>query len=112
MKIFNSTGRWYESNINDDEIDIKQSDEKQREIFLAKFKFPETGLILYEPLVLTIPQELLFGVIIDGRFQVGHFLGGGWTGSVRSGKQIKFLNKHQSIYYLIVFHFYDTQQSI
>lgn len=84
MKIFNSTGRWYESNFDDDYIG--RSNEQQRESFLAKFKFPETGLILYEPLVLTIPKDALSGVIIDGRFQVGDFLGGGWTGSVRSGK--------------------------
>lgn len=66
-----------------------QTDE-QRESFLSKFYIPEKSLAIYRPFKLVIPQEALLGVVIDGRYQVGEFLGGGFTGSVRSGKNTNF----------------------
>lgn len=32
-----------------------------------------------------VSEELLSGMIINGRFEVGEFLGGGYTGFVRNG---------------------------
>lgn len=32
-----------------------------------------------------VSEELLSGMIINGRFEVGDFLGGGYTGFVRNG---------------------------
>ena len=33
-----------------------------------------------------VPEELLSGMTINGRFKIGDFLGGGYTGFVRNGK--------------------------
>lgn len=54
----------------------------------------ETSLAVVDELKWIIPEEYLWGVIIDGRFQVRDRLGGGSTEFVRSG------NKSQCISFL------------
>lgn len=43
-----------------------------------------------------VPEEFLSGMIIKGRFKVGDFLGGGYTGFVRNG----MWNRHFYVFFL------------
>lgn len=56
---------------------------------MSKFYIPRRSLAVYKPFKLVIPPQALSGFIIDDRYQIGEFLGDGYTGSVRSGKNVK-----------------------